>query len=170
MLGMAAAGSDLEDTNYREGDLSRRCNTSLVVAWLRDNYRFGKSGSISKNSVYRHYLDECRGRGLETDINQTYFGKLVKKASSTTGRDRGAVRSTTTSASSGSSTQPPPFRCSSNRPRPPTLQPPPRRLLSITTTAMSCRRRRRRHRITTTTTTIRRHQPSTRRATSTPPP
>lgn len=116
MLGMAAAGSDLEDTNYREGDLSRRCNTSLVVAWwvllpspqvatspfhrrcwltlacvpcvcgrLRDNYRFGKSGSISKNSVYRHYLDECRGRGLETDINQTYFGKLVKKASSTTG-------------------------------------------------------------------------------------
>jgi hypothetical protein len=47
---------------------------------LRDNYRFGKSGSISKNSVYQHYLDECRGRGLETDINQTYFGKLVKKA------------------------------------------------------------------------------------------
>ncbi len=30
MLGMAGAGSDLED---REGDLSRRCNTSLVVAW-----------------------------------------------------------------------------------------------------------------------------------------
>jgi hypothetical protein len=51
-----------------------------VCGRLRDNYRFGKSGSISKNSVYRHYLDECRGRGLETDINQTYFGKLVKKA------------------------------------------------------------------------------------------
>jgi hypothetical protein len=47
---------------------------------LRDHYRFGKSGSISKNSVYLHYLDACGQRGLETDINQTFFGKLVKKA------------------------------------------------------------------------------------------
>jgi hypothetical protein len=25
--------ADLEDANYRSGDLSRRCNSSLVVAW-----------------------------------------------------------------------------------------------------------------------------------------
>jgi hypothetical protein len=26
------------------------------------------------------YLEACRVRGLETDINSTFFGKLVKKA------------------------------------------------------------------------------------------
>jgi hypothetical protein len=71
---------DPTDTNHREGDISRRCNSSLVVAWLRDHYRLGKSGSISKNSVYMLYLEACQARGLETDINSTFFGKLVKKA------------------------------------------------------------------------------------------
>jgi len=63
-----------------------------VVAWLRENYKLGKNGSVSKNSVYQHYLDMCKEKGLEPWISPMYFGKLVKKAHPTVGYSRKGPR------------------------------------------------------------------------------
>lgn len=60
--------------------LQRKKHMLQVVAWLRENYKVGKSGSTSKNAVYQHYSDMCSERGIEPSINATYFGKLVKRA------------------------------------------------------------------------------------------
>jgi hypothetical protein len=47
---------------------------------LRENYKVGKNGSVSKNSVFQHYYDACQDKGIEPVISATYFGKLVKRA------------------------------------------------------------------------------------------
>jgi hypothetical protein len=43
---------------------------------LREHYKVGKSGSVSKNSVYQHYYDACQEMGIEPLLSATYFGKV----------------------------------------------------------------------------------------------
>jgi len=58
-----------------------RC-VSVPLVWrlpshprrLRENYKVGKNGSVSKNSVYQHYFDSCQEKGIEPVISATYFG------------------------------------------------------------------------------------------------
>lgn len=47
---------------------------------LQENYKHATTTSVSKRSVYGHYLDVCRQQSVLSPISHTYFGKLVRKA------------------------------------------------------------------------------------------
>jgi hypothetical protein len=90
-LGTGAKAKKEEEKNVKH---SFTANTAVVTrGWctcarvhvcvrcgrLRENYKMGKSGSTSKNTVYQHYLDMCQEKGIEPSISATYFGcgKLI---------------------------------------------------------------------------------------------
>jgi len=51
-----------------------------VVTWLRQNYEHATTTSVSKRSVFSHYLEACNIHKVSNPISHTYFGKLVRKA------------------------------------------------------------------------------------------
>ncbi len=51
-----------------------------VRSRLRENYMVGTSGSLSKRSVYNHYLNVTKQVTKKPLISPTFFGKLVKRA------------------------------------------------------------------------------------------
>lgn len=61
-------------------NLERRVHANHIVFWLRENYMVGTSGSLSKRSVYSHYLSVTKQVTKKPLISPTFFGKLVKRA------------------------------------------------------------------------------------------
>ncbi len=47
---------------------------------LKETYRIGKKGSMSKQSVYQDYLELCAQNKAPVHFSPTVFGKLVKRA------------------------------------------------------------------------------------------
>jgi len=62
---------------------------------LRENYMVGTSGSLSKRSVYNHYLRVTEQVTKKPLISPTFFGKLVKRAFPTVKCNRKGPRSQT---------------------------------------------------------------------------
>ncbi|ELR23754.1 RFX DNA-binding domain containing protein [Acanthamoeba castellanii str. Neff] len=69
---------------YRYSVFSFNCRflSSLFVLFptLRENYKHATTTSVSKRSVFAHYLEACKRQSVATPISHTYFGKLVRKA------------------------------------------------------------------------------------------
>jgi hypothetical protein len=63
-----------------EGSALQLENRTQVIVWLRENYKHATTTSVSKRSVFGHYLEACQNQGVLTPISHTYFGKLVRKA------------------------------------------------------------------------------------------
>lgn len=63
-----------------EGSALHLENRTQVIVWLRENYKHATTTSVSKRSVFAHYLEACKRQSVATPISHTYFGKLVRKA------------------------------------------------------------------------------------------
>lgn len=77
---LCVADGEREQHKQLMDNLERRLHANHIVFWLRENYMVGTSGSLSKRSVYNHYLNVTKQVTKKPLISPTFFGKLVKRA------------------------------------------------------------------------------------------
>ncbi|ELR25061.1 RFX DNAbinding domain containing protein [Acanthamoeba castellanii str. Neff] len=77
---ICVADGEREQHKQLMDNLERRLHANHIVFWLRENYMVGTSGSLSKRSVYNHYLNVTKQVTKKPLISPTFFGKLVKRA------------------------------------------------------------------------------------------